>query len=101
MIYAFMSHSNLGGRKGKKIQDHLIFINGMIFDHAKSKNKTPLIIAIYDFRQSFDSMWQQEAINDLYEAGIQDNCLALLHEVNKTNNLAVKTPDGISDRKAV
>ena len=71
----------------------------MIFDNAKSKNKIPLIIAIYDFRQCFDSMWQPEVINDFYEAGIQNNWLEHLHEVNKTNNLAVKMPDGISDRK--
>ena len=101
MIDAFMSDLNVGGRKGKIIQDHLFIINGIIFDHAKSKNKTPLTIAIYDFRQWFDSMWQQEVINDLYEAGIQDDQLALLNEVNKINNLAVKTPDGISDRKTV
>ena len=56
-----------------RIQDHLFIINGMIFDHAKSKNKIPLIIAIYDFRQCFDSKWQQEVIHDFYEAGIQNN----------------------------
>ena len=66
MIDAFMSDLNVGGRKGKRIQDHLFIINGIIFDHAKSKNKTPLTIAIYDFRQCFDYMWQQEVINDLY-----------------------------------
>ena len=101
MINAYMSDSNVGGRKGKRIQDQLFIINGIIFDHARSKSKSHLTIAIYDFRQCFDSMWQQEVINDLYEAGVKDDRLALLHEINKTNNVAVKTPDGISERKTV
>ena len=92
-----MSDSNVRGRNGKRIQDHLFIINGIIFDHARTKNRSPLTVAIYDFRQCFDSMWQQEVVNDLYEAGIQDDRLALLYEVNKTNNVAVKTPDGLSD----
>ena len=46
MIDEFMSGSNVGGRKGKRIQDHLFIINGIIFDHARSKSKSQLTIAI-------------------------------------------------------
>ena len=101
MIDAYMSDSNVGGRRGKRIQDHLFIINGILFDHARSKGKKQITIAIYDFRQCFDSMWQEEVVNDLYEAGVQDDRLALLYEVNKINKVAVKTPDGISERKTV
>ena len=90
MIDAFNSDSSVGGRKGKLIQDHLFVINGIIFDHARSKNKCHLTVAIYDFCQCFDSMWQQDVINDQ---------LAILNEGNKTNNVTVKAPDGISDSK--
>ena len=46
MIDEFMSDSNVGGRKGKRIQDHLFIINGIIFDHARSKSMSQLTIAI-------------------------------------------------------
>ena len=31
----YMSDSNAGGRKGRRAQDHLFIINGIIFDHAR------------------------------------------------------------------
>ena len=40
-------------------------------------------------------------MNDVYEAGVKDDKLALLYEINKTNNIAVKTPCGLSERKTV
>ena len=46
-------------------------------------------------------MWHAEVIIDLYDAGIKDDKLSSLHEINKTNNIAVKTQAGISGRKTV
>ena len=46
-------------------------------------------------------MWQEEVVNDLYDAGVKNDKLALLHKVNKVNKFAVKTPYGISQRKEV
>ena len=46
-------------------------------------------------------MWQEEVVNDLFEAGVKDDKLALLYEINKTNKVAVNTPDGLSERKSV
>ena len=46
-------------------------------------------------------MWLDECINDLYEAGINDDTLALIYEANKKNQVAVKTPFGITDRVPV
>ena len=99
MIDSYMSDSNVGGRKGRRTQDHLFVINGVIFEHARKRGKKPLTIGIYDYRLCFDSMWQEEVINDLFEAGVQDDKLALLYEINKTNRVAVKTVDGLSEIK--
>ena len=98
-IDSFMSDSNVGGRKGRRAQDHIFIINGIIFDHARSKNKKQLSICIYDCEQCFDSMWQDEVTNDLYEAGIQNDKLSLLYKINQVNRVAVKTPHGLSQRK--
>ena len=56
---------------------------------------------VIDYRQCFDSMWLAESINDLFESGIQDDNLALIHAANAKNLVAVKTPAGITDRKSI
>ena len=96
-----MSDSNIGGRKGRRIQDHLFIVNGVIHQHARNKNSKSITISIYDCRLCFDSLWQEHIINDMYEAGTNDDKLSLLWQINKENNLAVKTLGGLSQRKQV
>ena len=38
-------------------------------------------------------------MNDLYEAGVDDDIFALIYESNRENYVAVKTPNGISRRE--
>ena len=64
---------------------------------GQTKQKTTSI-CIYDCRQCFDSMWQEEVINDIFEAGVEDDKLALLYEINKENFLAIKTQHGLTER---
>ena len=40
-------------------------------------------------------------MNDLFESGIQDDNLALIHAANAENHVAVKTPAGITERKVI
>ena len=63
--------------------------------------KKDIDIQILDYRQCFDGMWLDECVNDLYEAGITDDSLALIYEANKNNQVAIKTPCGITDRVSV
>ena len=46
-------------------------------------------------------MWANEVINHLYEAGLDNDNLPLIHNANTSANIAVKTPFGITSRKAV
>ena len=46
-------------------------------------------------------MWLDESVNDLFEAGMNNDNLAVLYEANKRNEVAVKTPFGITERKTV
>ena len=55
-IDEYMSDANAGGRKGRRVQDHLFVINGIIYEHARNKHKTQITIGIYDCEQSFDSL---------------------------------------------
>ena len=43
-------------------------------------------------------MWAQEAVNDMYELGFQNDKLLLVHKANEYANIAVKTPTGMSER---
>ena len=96
-----MSDANAGGRKGRRSQDHLFVINGIIFEHARSSSKKQITIVIYDCEQCFDSLWQEEVTNDLYEAGVTDDKLSLLYKITQNNKVAVKTSQGLSQRKQV
>ena len=100
MIDAYMSDSNVGGRKDRSIRDHLFIVNGVLHEHSKSKTN-PISIQIVDYKNCFDSLWQDEITNEPFDAGVQDDKLALLHKINETNNLRVKTPAGISDVRTV
>ena len=86
IIDAHMTDSNIGGRKNRRIQDHLFIVNGILFDNNSSRKNKPLSVCIYGCRQCFDSLWQEEVINDIFEAGVKDDKLTLLYEINRINH---------------
>ena len=88
-----MSDSNVGARKDKNIRNHIFILNGIINEVVNKKN-VAIDIEILDYKQCFESMWLQETINDLWEAGIDDNNLALLYKMNEEVQVAIKTPFG-------
>ena len=96
-----MSDSNVGARKKKNIRNHIFVINSIIHDVLSSKGRKEVDIQIMDYKQCFDSMWLKETMNDLYEAGIKDDNLAILYEANKEVKIAVKTPNGLTNRVKV
>ena len=100
ILDGFMSDSNIGGRKGRSIRDHLFMVNGVIHDHHKSKEK-PITFQIMDYMLCFDSMWFEEVTNELYEAGIRNDNLALIAKINESNDIAIKTPVGLTRRENV
>ena len=72
----------------------------MINEAIHTKGKA-IDILIYDYRQCFYTLWIDECINDLFDAGVTDDKLALIYEANKVNKVAVKTPFGLSERETV
>ena len=54
-----------------------------------------------DFRQIFDAEELSLCLNDFYEAGINDDIFALIHEANKPNVICVKTPNGVTDKAVI
>ena len=52
-----------------------------------------------DYKQMFDNECLLECMNNVFEAGITDDTFALLYEANRINDVAVKTPNGLSERE--
>ena len=96
-----MSDSQIGGRKGKNIRNHIWVINGIITDVLSTKKKSPVDIQIFDYKQCFDSLWLEECLNDIYSAGINDDKFQLLYNINSEVKMAVKTPVGKTERSEI
>ena len=71
-----MSDSQVGARKRKNIRNHIWIVNGVISDVLNNKTSKPIDMQIFDFKQCFDSLWLKECLNDVYEAGLNDEKFA-------------------------
>ena len=45
----------------------------------------------------FDEINLKESINDLYDAGVQDNTLQMIYEANRNIHFRVRTPAGLTE----
>ena len=101
IIDGSMSDSNIGARKQKNIRNHIFVVNSIIHDVLSRKTKCPIDIMVLDYKQMFDSECLFQCMNDLYEAGVNDDIFALIFEANRENLVAVNTPHGISRREKI
>jgi hypothetical protein len=95
-----MSDSNVGARRNRNIKDHLIVIYGVINSVIKG-NEECIDIQIYDLEQAFDSLWLEDCLNDIYDTLPMENRndkLALIHESNQVNKVAVRTAAGLTEQ---
>ena len=49
----------------------------------------------------FDSIDLEQALSDLFDVGVDDDTLVLLHEANREIQMAVKTPSGLTERQTI
>ena len=95
-----MSDSNIGARKNRNIKNHLFMIYGIINSVVKG-NEDCVDIQIYDIEKCFDGLWLEDCLLDVFDALPPQNRndkLALLHESNKKNMVAINTAVGQTDR---
>ena len=95
-----LTDANVGARKERNIRDNLFVLNAITNSVTNGKEK-PCEIGVYDIAKVFDSLWAQECINDLYDAGVHDDKLVLLHLENQNAQVAVKTSSGITSRETI
>ena len=72
----------MGACKKRNIRDNLLVVNA-IMNSAKRGVKETLDVCAYVAEKCFDSLWTYECINDLFEAGLQNNKLSLLLKLTK------------------
>ena len=94
-----MSDSNIGGRRNMNIRNHIFIINSII--NESIQRKSPVDIIISDYRQCFDGLWSHEVTNDMFENGVRNRNLVLIHEANKKHRVSVKTPVGETKEETV
>ena len=95
-----MSDSQVGARNDYSIRNHLFIIYSCL-NSANNNESPPIDLHMYDLTKCFDGLWLEECCNNLYEAGVINDKLALVYEGNKVNRVAIKTPGGLTDRKIV
>ena len=95
-----LTDSNVGGRKGRGIRDNLYVINA-ITNSVRNGGEDSCDIQVFDVEKCFDSLWVQECVNTLYEYGFKNDKLVLLYEETKNAKIAIKTPNGTTNRENI
>ena len=93
-----MSDSQVGARNEFSIRNHLFIIYSCL-NSANQNESPPIDLHMYDLTKCFDGLWLEECCNNLYEAGLTNDKLAMIYEGNRINQVAVKTPGGLTERK--
>ena len=91
-----LTDCNVGCRKKRNIRDNLFVLNAVV-NNVKQGKSEPIDAVVYDVTKCFDSLWLKECVNDLYEAGLNNDKLPLLFKTNKDAKVAVRTPSGTTD----
>ena len=99
-IDANLTDANVGSRKNRNIRDHIFVLNAVINSFCQN-DESAHDFQIYDTKETFDSLWLHEVINDLFDAGFRSDKLNLLFLENTSAQVAVKTPSGMSRRTTI
>ena len=86
----------VGNQKRRNIRDHTLIIHAVVNEAIESKTKVD--VQFTDIKQCFDSIWLQEATNDLYDSGVVSRNLNLIFEGNRKTQMCVETNYGRSTR---
>ena len=91
-----MSNINVGGWKNNRDINHIWVMQSIIHENLSRSKSVPIVIQQFDYRQMIDSMDKEEACDDIYDYGIDDDHLTLIHDANKKDIICVKTNYGMS-----
>ena len=95
-----ISDSNVGARKQRNIRDNL-FVLGAVLNSVIKGSEEAVDLQVFDIEKCFDALWMQECINDIYELGLQNDKLSLLHLENQNAHIAIKNNQRITSRTTI
>ena len=72
-----------------------------ITNYIKNETEESHDIKVYDVNKCFDALLTHECINTLYELGVNNDNIVLLYEVTKKSMIAIKTANGLTERKTI
>ena len=73
----------------------------VVNDILNSEEVMELDLVFYDVTQAYDSLWMEHSLLDLHATGVKSNVINLLHELNKSANIQIKTPVGVTEKKEI
>ena len=76
-----------------------LVVNGAIQDALSSKNSKSLDLFICDYKTMFDGLDVKTTLNSIYDNGVKDDNWALIYKLYETNNISIKTPVGLTERR--
>ena len=88
-----------GGTQNRSPADQKFLLRAAV-DHSKYLN-LPIYLTFYDYSQCFDSLWLSDCLLSLREIGVDDEIVSILHQMNETCEIIVKTPVGKTDEFTV
>ena len=86
-----------GARKYRGVRDNIFIVNSIVNSVINGVNP-PIQIEIMDLEKCFDKLWLEASINSLYEYGVQNDNLNLIHNLNKSALVSVKVGNKKSDK---
>jgi hypothetical protein len=86
----------VGNQKHRNIRDHTLVVHAVVNEAQETKKL--IDIQFTDIKQCFDSVWLDEATNDMFDSGITSRNLNILYDGNKATNMCVETQYGRSKR---
>ena len=95
-----LSFSNVGGRKGRSVRDHIFIIRSIINDVING-DAEEIDIELFDITKCFDEMGFEETHNDLFDAGVKDDRFTLIARMDEESYVKVKTPCGPTEEFVV
>ena len=84
-----LTDGNVGARRERNIRDN-IFVVGAVIKSVINVGEDPIQIQVMDVEKCFDKLWLESTTNALYEDGIINELLNILHQEN-TNAIKVIT----------
>ena len=91
-----MGHFQVGNQGGRNIRDNTLVVHAVV--NEALTNKQTIDIQFTDIKQCFDSIWLDEATNDLFDSGVTSRSLNILYEGNRKTRMCVETSFGRSER---